>query len=335
MERALDVDECYRELGIQPGSSDAQVKAAWRRLAARWHPDRNDSPDAVRKIQRINNALEAIRKARQGGGDEPVPQQDAVELSVDIALEELASGCTRELRGEVVESCARCQGSGLESQPTSCSECGGSGSLRQSLWVAWLSPPVECGACSGLGKTRQGCRGCEATGKVPGRSYSCQVQISPTVRSGSVLEVSAPVHGRLDPVSLRVRIRLTSHEFFRVERDGTVTCEIPVDGFAWVASCWVHVPTPIGLQQMRLRRGTLHYRIKGAGLPWQNSDARADCIITVAPLFPDDLSRQQQAIIDHLVASNTGAPGTAAGHRMAAWDCQLANWRARVESLRQ
>ena len=60
----MHVDDPYHELGLAPGCSDAEVKAAWRRLSARWHPDRNDSPQALRKIQRINRALEDIRKAR-------------------------------------------------------------------------------------------------------------------------------------------------------------------------------------------------------------------------------------------------------------------------------
>ena len=69
----MHLDDSYHELGLAPGSSDAEVKAAWRRLSARWHPDRNDSPQALRKMQRINWALKAIRQARA----EPAPAPDA------------------------------------------------------------------------------------------------------------------------------------------------------------------------------------------------------------------------------------------------------------------
>jgi DnaJ-class molecular chaperone len=316
------------------------VKAAWRRLAARWHPDRNDSPEALRKIQRINEALEEIRRARLDmpeGDDAPATQPVVVEQQVDLELEELARGCTRELQGKVVEECAECEGSGLQPQPTSCSECDGTGRLRHALWVAWFSPTAECGACGGLGKTRQGCRACNATGKAPAQEYSCEVQIPPTQRSGSVLEVLAQVDGRPQgrSVSLRVRVQLKPHEFFQLEPDGTVACELPVDGFEWVANRWIDVPTPLGPQQMRLRRGTLHYRIKGAGLPWQDAAARADCIVTVVPLFPDEFSNEQEAAIERLVASNSGAAGTPASTRTAAWERQLANWRVRAEGFRQ
>lgn len=59
----LKTDTAYAELGLAPGASEREVKAAWRRLVSRWHPDRNASANAVRRMQRINQALEAIRRA--------------------------------------------------------------------------------------------------------------------------------------------------------------------------------------------------------------------------------------------------------------------------------
>ena len=108
-----------------------------------------------------------------------------------------------------------------------------------------------------------------------------------------------------------------------------VECELPVDGFAWMANRWVEVPTPRGLQQMRLRRGHLNYRIRNAGLPWTGEAAAADCIVTVVPLFPDELSPEQETAIDRLVASNSGTAGTPAGDRMAAWNRVVGGWRDR------
>ena len=106
-------------------------------------------------------------------------------------------------------------------------------------------------------------------------------------------------------------MELQPHEFFTAEADGTLKCELPVDGFAWMANRWIEVPTPRGLQQMKLRRGYLSYRIKDAGLPWASDAQAADCIVTVVPMFPQEFSREQEAAIDRLVASNSGAAGTA------------------------
>lgn len=51
----------YAELGISPDASDAEIKAAWRRLARAHHPDHHpDDPDAEEKFKKISAAYELI-----------------------------------------------------------------------------------------------------------------------------------------------------------------------------------------------------------------------------------------------------------------------------------
>lgn len=147
----MDLDDPYHELGLAPGSSDAEVKVAWRRLSARWHPDRNNSVHALRKIQRINRALEMIRNARdkpEAETEDPAAdaEKSTVQHTISLTLEEVVTGCVREVRGEVAGDCAECSGSGLQLHATQCSECRGAGYIRQHLWFAWVSSTVECTA---------------------------------------------------------------------------------------------------------------------------------------------------------------------------------------------
>ncbi len=58
-------------LGVQPGASLTTVKAAWRRLARRHHPDlTGDDPAAsrvaTRQMAEINDAYESLRRADAG-----------------------------------------------------------------------------------------------------------------------------------------------------------------------------------------------------------------------------------------------------------------------------
>ena len=328
----MEVEECYDELGLKPGSTDAEVKAAWRRLSARWHPDRNDSPHALRKIQRINLAVAVIRRAREAGGsvaggNTGSQERPVAEHTVSVSLEEVVTGCTRELRGEILESCVDCEGSGLQPRATVCRECNGAGRVRPHLWFAWLSPLVECGACQGQGATRHGCATCAGSGKSKPQRYRCRVEIPSGARAGDVLDVVARGEGgHRQQMVVRVRLELEQHPLFTAEAGGTLKCEIPVDGFAWVAQRWIEVPTPRGLQQMKLRRDALSYRIKAAGLPWQEGGAAGDCIVTVVPLFPQELDSEQEAAIDRLVATNSGGEGTAAGERVARWRRLVQQW---------
>jgi molecular chaperone DnaJ len=350
----LDVSTSYSELGLTAASTDAEIKAAWRRLAARWHPDRNDSPAALRKIQRINRALEQIRDSRRaalepgGESDENSPSEDAsaseargghsakperiLHHTLPLTLEEAVAGCVRVLQGEVVDDCPECAATGLHSHASQCQVCGGEGKVRQSLWFGWASTLVECSACQGRGVARQACGACEGTGKAQTRKYRCRVTIPPGVRDGDLLQFPSRAQSHAGPYreALSVRIQLQSHEFFELEEDGTVRCEIPVDGFAWIANRWVQVPTPAGLQQMKLRRGHLGYRIKGQGFPSERSGPRADCIITIVPLFPEEFSSKQEAQIDRLIASNSSAARTAAGIRASEWGECLEKWQSRL-----
>ena len=327
----MTIDESYRELGLAPGSTDSQVKEAWRRLAARWHPDRNASPHALKKIQRINRALDEIRRAKGEDGssaEAPAasPAGPVVEHTVHIRLEEACTGCIRELQGEVREECGECAGTGLHQRPSTCGDCGGSGSVRPHLWFSWLSGSTECGTCAGQGTRRLRCPACEGSGHARPRKYRCRVEVPAGARTGTLLSVRARVHGRSrhHEVDLRVRVELLPHALFTLQPDGNVHCEMPVDGFAWMAERWTEVPTPRGLQQMRLRRGFLSYRIKGQGLPaGEAQPAAADCMVTVVPLFPEELDARQQALVDKLVAGNTGAAATAAGQRMAQWQAAM------------
>ncbi len=61
------VERHYRVLGLKPGADLNDVKAAYRRLAKRWHPDRSSAaPHAIARFHRIAEAYRTIvaRKER-------------------------------------------------------------------------------------------------------------------------------------------------------------------------------------------------------------------------------------------------------------------------------
>ena len=46
----------YEILNIEPAASKETIKKAFRREASKWHPDKNKSPNATKRMQLINEA---------------------------------------------------------------------------------------------------------------------------------------------------------------------------------------------------------------------------------------------------------------------------------------
>jgi molecular chaperone DnaJ len=62
----MDIAAAFAELELGPDADAATIKAAWRRLVSRWHPDRYPGSDGTQRIQRINSAYDLL----QGLADE-------------------------------------------------------------------------------------------------------------------------------------------------------------------------------------------------------------------------------------------------------------------------
>ena len=52
-----------RVLEVERVASDAQLKAAFRKLAMQWHPDRNPDDKSEHKFKEINEAYEVLKDA--------------------------------------------------------------------------------------------------------------------------------------------------------------------------------------------------------------------------------------------------------------------------------
>lgn len=50
----------YSALGVPSSASIADIKTAFRRLAANYHPDRNASPDAPARFRAVQTAYEVL-----------------------------------------------------------------------------------------------------------------------------------------------------------------------------------------------------------------------------------------------------------------------------------
>jgi molecular chaperone DnaJ len=336
----METELAFEALGLEPDASDAQVKAAWRRLAAAWHPDRNSAADALARMQAINKAYQHIRLVRDGDGDgdgdgegepspDPAPQATAAQChvhrrTVRLSLEDTILGCTRTLRGHFTHTCTTCSGAGVVEAPGHCTTCQGQGTVRRPTLFGWLWTDEACTACGGEGRTRSPCTPCEGSGRQT-VAYRRQVRFPAGTRHGHTLRVPPSRHADLE-IELELAVEVPPHPLFTLDDNGVLGCSMPVNGYAWMCGQWVEVPTPDGLQQMRLHRDARVYRLAGQGFPAVPNGPRGDFLVSVEPVFPPLDDPAQQALLDQLVQGTSRAAQADAGHPLGDWQQRLRRW---------
>lgn len=160
----------YEILGVPRDASPDEIKAAFRRLARKHHPDVNqDDPEAEDKFKNIGEAYAVLNdpnKRREfdqfgrvsdlppdmgdfGGVSEifemffgagaarrrgpQVIHGNDLQVDVTVDLKEVVSGAKRTLSFDRHETCGDCNGSGAKAgtSPKACPDCGGSGVVVQ------------------------------------------------------------------------------------------------------------------------------------------------------------------------------------------------------------
>ena len=350
----MPTTRCYYEvLSVERTASNDDIKLSYRRLAMKFHPDRNPGdPEAEGKFKEAAEAYEVLsdadRRSRydQFGHDglRGTPGHDFrtmnvddifsmfndifgntgrsrsrrgpirgfdLETQIEIELEDVLSGTTREVEFRRLDICDLCTGSGAKpgTEPISCPTCKGQGKVQRAGMGGMFNMITACPNCRGRGTVvTDKCADCKGEGRVSIKRL-LEVSVPAGIRDGQVIRIQGEgepprPEERPDGAGLRgdlhVVVHVTPND--RFEREGDEIVTVAPIAFAQAAlGSVVEVNTlDGGVTELELPPGTQHgsvHHISGLGLPQIGRESRGDLVVILQLVVPKRLSEEQRNLL--------------------------------------
>ena len=336
----------YEVLGVNKSTPKEDLKKAYRKLAMKYHPDRNpDDEAASEKFKELSEAYEILsddqkRQAYdQFGHDGVNPSfsnaQGAAEgfsdifgdIFSDIFGGSSRAGGSRSRRGadlsysvEVsledavkgtsinldIPSSERCSGDWHQ-----CSHCNGTGVVR--MQQGFFSMQQTCPHCRGEGEIHDpNCSICGGAGFIK-KNKTLAVKIPEGVDTGDRIRLSGEgdtgKHGNGD---LYIQVDVQRHKIF--ERDGKhLYCEVPINYADAVLGGDIEVPTLDGKVKIKIPEGTQShklFRLNGKGIKPLRGGSKGDILVRVLVEIPVKLNKEQTAILKQFKESISDSENT-------------------------
>jgi molecular chaperone DnaJ len=248
-----------------------------------------------------------------GGSRREVAMRGAdVRTSVELTLEEAATGLSKELTLEHPSPCETCSGTGAkDGQLKTCSGCGGRGQVAHARGMFVLS--TTCPECHGAGRKAQTpCDDCKGQGEVADER-TVKVTIPAGIDAGQTLRLAGQGQaGRRGgpPGNLYVTIDIQPDE--RFHRDGNdLVHELRVSFPQVALGDTVQIPTLDGKgHSLKIPSGTQPgdaLTVKRAGMPRLDGRGHGDLVVMVQVDVPKKLSRKAKKLLEEL-ADTIDAP---------------------------
>ena len=330
----------YEVLGLQKGASEEEIKKAFRKMAMKYHPDKNPGDkEAEEKFKEVNEAYSVLsdpdKKSKYdrfghagvdpngmggaggfggfGGGSQRRANQPRkgkdLQKAISITFEEAAFGTTKKIELNKFVSCPTCKGEGAKpgTSKKTCPKCGGSGQISQMQRTPFgqFQSVTTCDQCGGSGKIiEEPCPDCKGQGKIR-KTVTISVDIPAGVDNESVI----PIRGQGEPGinggpagDLYIVLQVKPHKVFK--RSGAdLYLEIPISFDQAALGAEIIVPTLDGKVSYKVPAGTqpgTTFRLKDKGVKYLKREAKGDLYVKVNLEVPTKLNHKQKKAIEDM-----------------------------------
>ena len=308
----MEFVDYYKLLGVERDAPAAEISKAYKRLARKFHPDLNKSPNAEQKFKEINEAYEVLKDPekrkrydllganwKHGAPFEPPPGWGGP--NVHYEFRGAPGGGFSDFFDAIFGAGGR-RGAG-----------GGVGLDLDELFGG----RVNFGGEEGRGSRGQDVqselpiqledayagskKSVELSGPNGRRRYD--VKIPQGIRDGERIRLSGQgISGpRGQSGDLYLTIRIAPHPSFRLEGDDLVV-EVPVQAWDAALGCKLAVPTLDGSLTMTVPAACSsgqRLRLRGKGMPRRGGGA-GDLFAELKIVVPTSLSREQERLFGRL-----------------------------------
>ena len=305
----------YEILNVERTATDTEIKAAYRKIAIKYHPDRNPGNKEAEEFGDIfgghGGGFGGFGSAGGGGGFRHAQYRGAdLRLKVSLTLQEIATGVTKKFKVRKDVPCEHCHGNGVEpgSSSETCPKCGGHGVVTKTVrtMLGMMQTQTECPDCHGEGTIiKNKCKDCGGTGVVKGEEV-VEIQIPAGVAQGMVVNVPGKGNaGMRNGVNGDIQVYIEEQPNDTFIRDGQdVIYNLLLDIPTAILGGEVEIPTIQGTKvKIKIDAGTQPgktLRLRGKGLPAVQGygSGMGDLVVNISVYIPKTLDKEEKAAIE-------------------------------------